>query len=69
MRGSGLEGEKSILRTLTKIGFLSKPPFMKSIQQTFIEHLLSVQLCESDKDESLLFKSPQNIVGHTHIVI
>lgn len=51
MRGSGLEGGKSILSTLTKIGFPSKPPFMNSIQQTFIEHLLSVQLCESDKDE------------------
>lgn len=67
MRGSGLEREKSILSTLTKIGFPSKLPFMNSIQQTFIEHLLSVQLCESDKDESLLFKSPHNIVGCKHI--
>lgn len=40
--------------------------FMNSIQHTFIEHQLFVELCEWDKDESLLFRSPHNTVGDTH---
>lgn len=65
MRGSGLEGKKFYFKDFNKNWFPHQTTFYEFNSPTFIKNLHSLQLCELDQEESLLFRHTCNTVKRT----